>query len=77
MTKRSADFVSAFEFDVIREVFRRSVVEDCHPRECWERRASELVRSFKALNLRPRLSPYCLVRWANKMLADRSRWAVI
>ncbi|WP_176479217.1 hypothetical protein [Mesorhizobium sp. WSM3860] len=46
MTKRSANFISAFDFDVIREVFRRSVVEDCLPRQDWERRANGLVRSF-------------------------------
>ncbi|MDG4900568.1 MULTISPECIES: hypothetical protein [unclassified Mesorhizobium] len=44
MSKRS--FICAFDFDVIREAFRRSVVEDCLPREQWETRAGDLVRSF-------------------------------
>ncbi|AZO61819.1 hypothetical protein EOA75_17800 [Mesorhizobium sp. M1A.F.Ca.IN.022.07.1.1] len=46
MTRRSANFISAFEFEIIREVFRRSVVEDCLPRQDWESRANGLVRSF-------------------------------
>ncbi|TIM67506.1 MAG: hypothetical protein E5Y52_11415 [Mesorhizobium sp.] len=46
MSKRSANFISAFEFDVIRNAFWRSVVEDCLPREQWETRAGDLVRSF-------------------------------
>ncbi|RWG53102.1 MAG: hypothetical protein EOQ64_24685 [Mesorhizobium sp.] len=46
MSKRSANFISAFEFDVIRNAFWRSVVEDCLPREQWEARAGDLVRSF-------------------------------
>ncbi|OBQ91435.1 hypothetical protein [Mesorhizobium sp. AA23] len=46
MSKRSANFISAFEFDVIREAFRRSVVESCLPPQEWERHASDLVRSF-------------------------------
>ncbi|WP_292477088.1 hypothetical protein, partial [Mesorhizobium sp.] len=46
MSKRSAIFISAFEFDVIRNAFWRSVVEDCLPREQWETRAGDLVRSF-------------------------------
>ncbi|RUV07431.1 hypothetical protein EOA79_04500 [Mesorhizobium sp. M1A.F.Ca.IN.020.03.2.1] len=46
MSKRSANFISAFEFDVIRNAFWRSIVEDCLPPQEWERRAGDLVRSF-------------------------------
>ncbi|RWG02586.1 hypothetical protein [Mesorhizobium sp.] len=46
MSKRSANFISAFEFDVIRDAFRHSVVENSVPPQEWQRHAADFVRSF-------------------------------
>ncbi|CDX36248.1 hypothetical protein MPLSOD_270027 [Mesorhizobium sp. SOD10] len=46
MNKHSASFISAFEFDVIREALRRSIADDRIPPEEWEKCAANLMRCF-------------------------------
>ncbi|WP_131803265.1 MULTISPECIES: hypothetical protein [unclassified Mesorhizobium] len=46
MNRHSANFISAFEFDVIRQAFRRSIADDRIPPEEWEKCADDLVRHF-------------------------------
>ncbi|MDG4875199.1 hypothetical protein P9273_08825 [Mesorhizobium sp. WSM4935] len=46
MNRHSANFISAFDFDVIRQAFQRSIADDRIPPEEWEKCADDLVRYF-------------------------------
>ena len=40
------DLVSAFDCDVIREAFKKSVVEESIPADQWRNHAARLIRAF-------------------------------
>ena len=46
---RKSDTVSAFDCDVIREAFRKSVVEENIPTDRWRSHAAALIRTFTGL----------------------------